>query len=455
MSYSVSFYNFSKRRNSTKVPSGSGTSFDVLIKDNTSIYRPVFELSGSNYPSYTYASFQGRYYFVTDIVSTGQGLFEVECELDPMGTARGDILSTTAFVNRSASAYETYLKDVEVSAKQKVVHTDIQQTPLGLFDGVGCYILRVIGNNAGATGIATYAVTDAELNVILNFMFDQNNFLDVLSDATIKAIFNPFQYIVSLRYTPIAKSIFDDWGSTQSVNFGWWTGGGGPVRCLDRTGHVFPSSGSPITLTMPSNYFGDFRDYDPEFTELKLTVPGGNTVTIPSIWKSLSSIMVSVVYDFVEGDSQFLLHSPSGGLLASFSFKCSEEIQIGQQSASMASVVGDAAGAVGSAMAGNPIGVGVSAFGAVANILQPSPSLLSKNGGMQSMITYRDPVVSVVHYESSPIATSTLGRPLNENRTLSTLTGFCKCSNASINTELPAQYKDEINSYVNSGFYIE
>jgi len=450
----VTFYNFSKKKNSTKIPSGSGTDITVKLKDDTSLYNPTFHLTG-NYPAYTYAEWQGLCYYVTDIVSVGNGRYEIECELDPMGSARSDILSTTAFVNRSASTYDTYLKDVEISAKQKIVHTDIQQTTLGLFDGVGCYILRVIGNNSGATGIATYAVTEAELNTILNFMFDQGNFLDVLSDAAIKAIFNPFQYIVSLRYTPIAKSIFDAWGSLQPVNFGWWTGAGGNVRCLDRTGHVFPSSGSPITLSMPSNYFSDFRDYDPEFTELKLTVPGGNTVTIPSIWRSLSSINVSVVYDFVQGDSQFLLHSPSGGLLASFSFKCSEEIQIGQQSASMASVVGDAAGAVGSAMAGNPIGVGVSAFGAVANILQPSPSLLSKNGGMQSMITYRDPVVSVVHYESGTVNTTTLGRPLNQSVTLSTLSGYCKCSNASVNTDLPGSYKEEIDNIINSGFFIE
>ena len=42
----VYFYNFSKRRNSTKTPSGAGTSHTVRLKDNTSLYRPVFELSG-------------------------------------------------------------------------------------------------------------------------------------------------------------------------------------------------------------------------------------------------------------------------------------------------------------------------------------------------------------------------------------------------------------------------
>ena len=455
MSYTVNFYNFSKRRNSTATPPGSGTQVSVLLKDNTSLYNPVFELSGSNYPSYTYASWQGLYYYVTDIVSTGNNLYEVNCELDAMGSAAGDILSMTAFVNRSASAYELYLKDVEVRAKQRVIRTAIEQTTLGLFDGVGCYILRVIGSNADATGIATYALTEAELNVLLNFMFDDGNFTDVLSDTVIKSIFNPFQYIVSLRYTPIAKSIFDGWGTTGKVNFGWWTGPSQNVRIVDRTGSVYPSSGSPVSLSIPTGYFNDFRDYDPEFTDFKLTLPGGNTVTLPSIWLSLSSIKISVVYDFVVGDSQIFLHSPSGAILSSFSFKCSEEIQIGQQSANMSTIMGDAAGAVGSFMAGNPIGVGVSAFGALSNILQPSPSLLSKNGGMQSMITYRDPVVSITNYESSVIATGTLGRPLNESRTLSTLSGFCKCSAASVDTDLPAQYKDEINGYLNSGFFIE
>ena len=451
----VTFYNFSKRRNSTATPVGGTDITNVRLKDNTSKYNPVFHLTG-DYPSFTYAYWNGLYYYVRDIVSVGNGRYEIECELDPMGSAASDILSMNAFVNRSASDYEINLKDVEVSAKQNVARTAIEQTTLGLFDGTGCYILRVIGNNSGASGIATYAVTEAELNTILNFMFDDTGSVwDSAWDSAIKAIFNPFQYIVSLRYTPIAKTTFDNWGSLLPVNFGWWTGSGGSVRCIDRTGSVYPSSGSPISLTIPTRYFNDFRDFDPEFTDFKLTLPGGNTVTLPSIWLSLSSIKISIVYDFVVGDSQIFLHGPSGDILASFSFKCSEEIQIGQQSANMATVIGDAAGAVGSFMAGNPIGVGISSFGAISNILQPSPSLLSKNGGMQSMVTYRDPVVSIVNYESSGIATTALGRPLNETRSLSSLSGFCKCSNASVDTDLPAQYKDEINNMLNTGFYIE
>ena len=116
----VYFYNFSKRRNSTKIPSGSGTSHTVRLKDATSLYRPVFELSGGNYPTYTYAKWKGYYYYVTDIVSTANNLYEVECELDPMSSARNDILNTTAFVNRSASSYDLWMPDNELSNKAKI-----------------------------------------------------------------------------------------------------------------------------------------------------------------------------------------------------------------------------------------------------------------------------------------------------------------------------------------------
>ena len=203
---SVSFYNFSKRKNSTKTPSGSGTSHTVRLKDGTSLYHPVFELSGA-FPSYTYAKWQGLYFYVTDITQTANNLYDIECELDPMGSAAGDILSTSAFVTRSASSYDVYLKDVEVSAKQEILNTADATTSMEIFDGTGCYILRVVGDNAGATGIATYAVDAAHLTTILSWMFTGNNTFDAAWDSAIKAVFNPFQYIVSLKYTPISPSV--------------------------------------------------------------------------------------------------------------------------------------------------------------------------------------------------------------------------------------------------------
>ena len=48
----VTFWNFSKRQNSTKVPTSGGTVYDVKLKDDTSLLNPVFILIGTSFYDY-------------------------------------------------------------------------------------------------------------------------------------------------------------------------------------------------------------------------------------------------------------------------------------------------------------------------------------------------------------------------------------------------------------------
>ena len=48
-----------------------------------------------------------------------------------------------------------------------------------------------------------------------------------------------------------------------------------------------------------------------------------------------------------------------------------------------------------------------------------------------------------------------IGRPLYQTKTLSTLSGFCLCSGADATVTGTADEVEQINNYLNSGFYIE
>ena len=52
MSITVNLLSFTKRENSTKVPTAAqlnaATSYDVTLIDNTSLMNPTFKLSGAN-----------------------------------------------------------------------------------------------------------------------------------------------------------------------------------------------------------------------------------------------------------------------------------------------------------------------------------------------------------------------------------------------------------------------
>lgn len=450
----VYFYNFSKRRNSTKIPSGSGTSHTVRLKDATSLYRPIFELSGGNYPTYTYASWRGYYYYVTDIVSTANNLYEVECELDPMGSARSDILNTTAFVNRSASSYDLWMPDNELSNKAKIVsHGHTVSSLSGIFDSDGCYIMRVIGKE----GIDTFILSKADLHDILDFMFDDGNFTDVLGDAVIKAVFNPFQYIVSLQYTPLSATWVGDGAFNSTFHFGWWPINTDTYKKTSRHGiHILGQ-----TVTLPSAYFGDFRDYDTRFTRCNMILPGGIETEIPSSWLSLGSLKIEIVFDILTGKAMYLITDSGSNVMSTFSAQLGFDVQIGQQAVSAGGLISNAVSAgvgIGSFMSGNALGAlaGVGGLsGAVSAITQPNPSIVGSQQTALFAQVQSEVEIEYTRYESGSYADATIGRMLNQQVTLSTLTGFTKCSNASVNTELPAQYKDEINNYLNSGFFIE
>ena len=444
----VYFYNFSKRRNSTKIPSGSGTSHTVRLKDNTSLYRPVFELSGGNYPSYTYASWQGLYFYVTDIVSTGNNLYEVECELDPMGSARSDIVALNAYVIRSASAYDVLVPDPEICRKANIIDMETGATSLSdYFDGTGCYIMRTVGGTS-STGINTYIHSKASLAQTLGFIWS-NDVLDAAWDTVIKAVFNPFQYIISLKYSPLSYNFLKNAGSTsQTAYYGWWAD----------SHYTYPSPSynhlhiSAFTIDKPVRYYNDWRDYDSRFTRAYIILPGGELHVIPSAWLS-QSLKLDFYFDIINGDGAYRLWA-DGYILASFNAKLLFDYQIGQVDSTLPAVSAGSVGMVAAAATGNLVATSIMAAGAVSDSVQPNPSINGTSVGTAGYGANKNVRIVAEYYNATDYPTN-IGRMLNDNRSLSTLSGYCQCSNASVNTELPAQYKDEINGYLNSGFFIE
>lgn len=76
-------FTFAKKKNSTARPSSSGTSFEVKLKRSTSLLSPEFLLSGDieEILLYTYAYWDGRYYFITDITLETDNLVSISCRV--------------------------------------------------------------------------------------------------------------------------------------------------------------------------------------------------------------------------------------------------------------------------------------------------------------------------------------------------------------------------------------
>lgn len=88
----------------------------AVLKDETNILDPVFRLSGATWAdvsacNYVIATELGRGYFVRDIVSVRQGVFDLKCHVDVLSSFADAIRNQTAVVHRQENNWNLYLDD--------------------------------------------------------------------------------------------------------------------------------------------------------------------------------------------------------------------------------------------------------------------------------------------------------------------------------------------------------
>lgn len=118
MSYSLVFKKCISPVNKVTKSFADGTqTFEVVMKENTDIFKPTFTIQTSerlwNYNYIDGSSFSGRQYFITDIRSIGNNRFEVDAKTDVLSTWASEIRSNTAIIRRQEGVYNLYLDDPE------------------------------------------------------------------------------------------------------------------------------------------------------------------------------------------------------------------------------------------------------------------------------------------------------------------------------------------------------
>lgn len=148
MSFSVDLYvNNSPVEKIGKDLTGSHTISGVLLKRDTSILKPVLLVNSAQDIftfNYMYISEFGRYYFIDDIRSVHDNLWEISAHVDVLETYKNQILSNTAVIRRQSALYNTYLNDPEwkTYAYETIAAYKFKTTP---FNKALKYILTVAG----------------------------------------------------------------------------------------------------------------------------------------------------------------------------------------------------------------------------------------------------------------------------------------------------------------------
>lgn len=227
----VNFYNLSKRVNSTKRPTGTGTEYECVLKEDTSILNPVLTITTGNItsvPSWNYAYIQdfGRYYHITDITSDGWHWY-VSMSVDVMASYKTEIGSADLYMLRSTAAYDGSIIDnfypIKTDYSVDIYRTEtpwphwdledpsVTNWQIKVRDGV--FILGVVAvpetGGSGSYGSIKYmALTQAGVRTLITYLMGNNiwnntNFdPDDASLSLQKSIINPLSYIKSCQWAP-------------------------------------------------------------------------------------------------------------------------------------------------------------------------------------------------------------------------------------------------------------
>lgn len=441
--------NFIKRKNSTRTPASSGQTLEVSLKDATSIENPTFILFGNEF-EYNYIKALGHYYFVRDLRSVRHNVIEVDCEQDVLATYKSEILATNAYVLRSASNFDGAVVD---NLYPVIANVTYSETPIEDFFPVtpGTYVLGVVGigeNTLKQGSVSYYGMSKTMLKTMCSYLFSNDIWQLVKNDYE-----NPLDNIVSCYWIPFDLSS----EKTEIIKFGRFD-------LEECTGYVLSNvvkqkfTNVSIPKHPSANTKGVYLNQEP-FTRYYVVSTAFGTIPINSMLLINSdSLGIGFSIDVITGQGLLEIGTSDVDMIKTTT-QFGIPVSLSQNSISIGSMIGTIGSlsyTVGSVLTGNMPGVitgGLSAIGSSLSALQSNNQTSGANG---SFIGARDDLKLIAQFNDiTEEDNEHHGRPLCKVKTLGSLNGYTLCSDASVNLSGFSKDKDEVNAYLNSGFYIE
>lgn len=485
---SVSFGNFTKRRNSTKQPSGLSDVRNVHFKDLTNLDAPTFLLTGNQH-DYNYAQMGSNYYFINDIKTVHDNLSEVDCVLDVLASYKAEILASTQFVCYSSSNGSIWLPDTRIPVL-KQTQVAVNSASMGsLFNSNGFYVLSFVGKSGCELVCVNKSTLSRLVAEIQNWQDDGilavvnddmslgydfstiENALESLGKMSIQTGFvgnafaNAPNCIRSCIWVPFLLSAFS--GGAKNIFLGDYdtTESGFELNATPTTGSV------SVSIPWHTN---DWRRGVCEDVYLYLPLVGLVTLSGDSLTHTST---IAVEYSATGTDGVVCYRVVAGSeIIGTYGGQCSANYPIGinQQASAgqlVQSVISGGEKMVNAAINSSvsPISAGASVVGVAlegvaatyeaANVANTrNLSCVGGIGGGAGVGLSLDIACYTVYHPTIVNPSDmqlTMGMPTMKPLALSGLSGFCQCANAHVEAAAHAEVLDAIDAYLNNGFYIE
>ena len=444
----IILYHFSKRKNSTKRPTGQGTVVPCLLKSDTTFQNPVFKLKLAldSALKYNYLQWADHYYFISSTVSLNTDMVEISASEDVLATYRTEISNYTCFIERSDKQNTLANDSMYIPTNDWVSQSTIVGQPINTF--VNGYARNYLLRTISVEGISTYYVTGSQLDELMEFMYTYGSIPDVIDSALTRLLFNPFQYIVDLKWLPFRLSVFLN--IADSIKLGYWNSDVTAALINDAS----CTFSYDLSLANPLYADSDFRFYNPAFSKYTVKLPFVGVIPVNPTKTHKGQLKATYNFDAVSGMADVWLTSGSDEY-AHFQCQLAVPVQIGYATTNIGQLTTSLIDTATSAVTMNPIKATTSIVDAFQSVTAPEPNMVGTVGNISSILNNMD--ANSICYACTSIVPDGASEGYIDGtiRSISALSGFVKCRNASIQIAGFEGDQEQVNSYLNSGFYFE
>ena len=505
--YTVDFWSFAKRPNSTKVPATAALeSIDCEIVDQSGFIAPVIKLNTSyaNPTAYNYAYIAdfNKYYFVRSW-SYDKGLWIAALAADLLGSYKAEIGELTLYVLRAASDMDGRIVDTmyPIKAGTYINTASNNSNPLAVEYNSGYFVVGVINNDAAAIGVVSYYVfTTSQFRTFCSFLMGNTSYLNSppeISDALLKCLVNPTQYIVSCIWLPLTPPTG---ANVSSIPVGWWSVTASAARLSG-----YSRATATATISVPKHPNALARGYyllQEPYSTYYLDFPPFGAFSLPAnklVDETLIDLHIYV--DCITGQGRLeVIAGPTGarGCISVVYGQVGVPIALAQNAPNIAQVIQDAtatdyvagyspvtdtqdrhSGLLSTLLSGTKAGEKLSNWknsiydnmdnfnswakesaapvaANIANAAVASKLPLQVIGGNGGIMSGYYPIKLYANFATLADENNTeWGRPLCRSKKISSLAGFIKCASDDFELAVTDEERSAIANFLTSGFFYE
>lgn len=464
----ATFYQFAKRTNSTKQPSG-GQEFGIDLKAPCNIIDPEIKIATQSDPTgynYCYLPTFSRYYWVKNW-TYANGLWVASLTVDTLASYRDHIGSATEYVVRSSAQYDGTISDSLYPAKATVQSvTNAFQGGFAETISGGFFVIGFIAKAPNSIGAVTYVVMSpgnakklsAKLLTDVSYLSIDNT---EISDSLTKVLFNPYQYIVSCNYFPFGiAELAAHLPLVSSVDVGWWSVDI-PCWILGEDNNNLTKS---VSVAIPKHpqaaSRGGYCNASP-YTDYTIFLQPFGVIPLDAskLWGA-ATLSIQYTVDLFTGDSILRVFTDTNQLVHETTAKLGVPIQLSNITFDVPSGGGLLQTGIAAAFGGLQAALTGGSFSDVGN------GILNAAQATNADVASKGATGSTIAFDSVPYMVARFkilvddnnddhGRPLCRRVQISSIPGYIMVDDPDIALAATAEEIDSVKSYMKNGFFYE